>query len=202
MPAIHWFRRDLRAGDNPALAAAGPDAVGVFIHDPRLASVGAVRRRYLDEALAELGEHCRLLIRHGDPAAVLRELAEEVGTTQVFCTDDTTAFARRRDDAVASSLADQGITLRRVDTPYAVPPGEVRNGSGNPYRVFTPFYKAWLARTLATGAGHPGAAAVAGVPGRGPSRVQGPPRPARAAGHQPAVGGAALRADPPPDSAC
>ncbi len=146
MPAIHWFRRDLRAGDNPALAAAGPDAVGVFIHDPRLASVGAVRRRYLDEALAELGEHCRLLIRHGDPAAVLRELAEEVGTTQVFCTDDTTAFARRRDDAVASSLADQGITLRRVDTPYAVPPGEVRNGSGNPYRVFTPFYKAWLAR--------------------------------------------------------
>jgi deoxyribodipyrimidine photolyase len=31
MPALHWFRRDLRICDNPALAAAGPDAVGVFI---------------------------------------------------------------------------------------------------------------------------------------------------------------------------
>ena len=30
-------------------------------------------------------------------------------------------------------------------TPYAVAPGSVMNGSGNPYKVFTPFSKAWRA---------------------------------------------------------
>jgi len=146
MPAIHWFRRDLRAGDNPALDAAGTDAVGVFIHDPRLAGVGDVRRRHLDEALSELGEQLPLLVYNGDPGAVLTEVAAQHGVSQVFCTDDTTPFARRRDALVATALAAAGITLRRVDTPYAVPPGEVRNGSGDPYRVFTPFDKAWIAR--------------------------------------------------------
>ncbi len=146
MPALHWFRRDLRICDNPALAAAGPDAVGVFIRDPRLRGVGAVRTEYIDEALRELGEQRPLVVRAGDPASALLDLAAEYGATDVYCTGDTTPFARRRDGEVADALAAAGITLHTVDTPYAIPPGEVLNGSGSAYRVFTPFYKAWLAR--------------------------------------------------------
>jgi deoxyribodipyrimidine photo-lyase len=146
MPAIHWFRRDLRVGDNPALEQAGADAVGVFIHDPRLAGVGAVRRRYLDGALEELGGIRPLEIRAGDPADILIALAAQCGARDVFCTADTTGFAARRDAGVAQRLAAEGIRLHMVDTPYAVPPGELHTKSGGGFRVFTPFYKAWLAR--------------------------------------------------------
>ncbi len=146
MPCLHWFRRDLRTSDNPALAAAGPDAVGVFVHDPRLRGVGAVRDGYLAEALDELGSERALVVRAGDPAQVLLELAAQYGATDVYCTGDTTPFARHRDQQVSQALAAQGVTLRAVDSPYAIPPGEVLNGSGSAYRVFTPFYKAWLAR--------------------------------------------------------
>lgn len=146
MPCLHWFRRDLRTSDNPALAAAGPDAVGVFVHDPRLSGVGAVRHGYLADALDELGSERALVVRAGDPARVLLELAAQYSATDVDCTGDTTPFARRRDQQVSQALAAQGVTLHVVDSPYAIPPGEVLNGSGSAYRVFTPFYKAWLAR--------------------------------------------------------
>ncbi len=145
MPAIHWFRRDLRVADNPALDAAGPDAVAVFVRDPRL-DVGEVRATYLDGALAELASVRTLQMHAGDPAVVLSELAERLGAREVLCTADTTPFARKRDAAVQDALARRGVALRQIDTPYAVPPGELRTQSGGGFRVFTPFYKAWLAR--------------------------------------------------------
>lgn len=122
MPAIHWFRRDLRVADNPALDAAGPDAVAVFVRDPRF-DVGEVRATYLDGALAELASARTLQIHAGDPAVVLGELAERLGAREVFCTADTTPFARKRDATVEDALAQRGVTLRQIDTPYAVPPG-------------------------------------------------------------------------------
>ncbi|MEZ5119535.1 MAG: deoxyribodipyrimidine photo-lyase [Candidatus Nanopelagicales bacterium] len=145
MPAIHWFRRDLRVADNPALDAAGADAVAVFVRDPRL-DVGQVRAAYLDGALAELASARTLQIHAGDPAVVLNDLAERLGAREVFCTADTTPFARKRDAAVQDALARRGVALRQIDTPYAVPPGELRTQSGGGFRVFTPFYKAWLSR--------------------------------------------------------
>jgi deoxyribodipyrimidine photo-lyase len=146
MPAIHWFRRDLRVADNPALDAAGADAHAVFIHDPRLARVGAVRSGYLSEALTQLAAQRSLTVCSGDPADVLIELAREHGARTVFCTADTTPFATARDEAVSRALQAEGVELRSVDTPYAVPPGELRNQAGDGFRVFTPFYKAWVAR--------------------------------------------------------
>lgn len=161
MPAIHWFRRDLRVADNPALAAAGPDAHAVFIHDPKLAGVGAVRSEYLRRALAQLSAQRPLTVTSGDPAAVLAALAREQGARTVFCTADTTPFAATRDESVARALAAEGVELRAIDSPYAVPPGQLRNQAGAGFRVFTPFYKAWLARGWASPATHePGDAAL------------------------------------------
>ncbi len=153
MPALFWFRRDLRVSDNPALDAAGADAVGVFVRDPALRGVGRARDQYLQDALDELASQRLVVVRAGEPGAVLRELAAEHGAEDVFCTGDTTPFARRRDADVQRVLHDAGVRLHTVDTPYAIPPGEVLNGSGSPYRVFTPFYKAWLARGWASPAG-------------------------------------------------
>jgi deoxyribodipyrimidine photo-lyase len=69
--------------------------------------------------------------------------AAEVGADTVFATGDCTPYGRRRDDAVARTLADAGRTLARVGSPYAVSPGRVLTQGGLPYRVFTPFARAW-----------------------------------------------------------
>lgn len=139
-PALHWFRRDLREFDNPALAAAGP--VRVFVYDPHFGAVGEPRARYLRTALAELD----VIEVAGDPAAELIALARSQQTDRVVCTGDATPYATRRDEAVQQQLAAHGITLDFIDTPYAIPPGEVRNQAGAGFKVFTPFYKAWLAQ--------------------------------------------------------
>ncbi len=143
MPDIHWFRRDLRTFDNPALEAAGSAAVRVFVRDPHFAAVGSSRAQYLDGALAEIDG---LQIHFGDPVSVLPEIARTQRAQKVYCTGDATGYAVRRDEQVRQALAGQGVELVVVDSPYAIPPGEVRNQSGAGFKVFTPFYKAWLAR--------------------------------------------------------
>lgn len=148
MTAIHWFRRDLRLGDNPALhaAAAEGDVVALYVLDPRLwASAGAPRRAYLARSLAALDAQTggRLLVRHGDPRDVVPGLAREIEASGVHVAASVEPYGRRRDDALERLLADEDVPLVRTGSAYAVTPGRVRNGSGNPYQVFTPFRRAW-----------------------------------------------------------
>ena len=149
---IAWFRRDLRVADQPALRAAvdeagpGGEVVPLFVVDPRLLATGANRRHFLAGCLEELSGALggRLALRAGPPELVVPRVAAEVGATRVFVTGDGTGFGRRRDAAVERALARVGASLVPVSSPYAVPPGRVRTGTGTPYRVFTPFLRAWL----------------------------------------------------------
>ncbi len=149
---ILWLRRDLRLADHPALqraAAGGHDVVPLFVVDPALWAVAGPPRqawlarslRALDDALAQLG--ARLLVRYGDPATVVRQVAVQAGAAAVHVTADTGPYGRRRDDAVAAALSGAAIALVRTGTAYAIGPGTISNGSGKPYQVFTPFAKAW-----------------------------------------------------------
>lgn len=160
MPGIHWFRRDLRLSDNPALAeACASDAsshpgsgrpariVGLFVLDPGLwEASGSPRRDYLAASLraldAQLGG--RLVVRVGDPALVLPRVAREVGAPLVHAAESFEPYGRRRDAAVTRRLHEDGVALRTVGSPYAVPPGRVMTGRGTPYRVFTPYRRAWI----------------------------------------------------------
>ncbi len=147
--AVHWFRRDLRLSDNPALSEAvssSDDVVGVFCLDDRLwGPSGAVRRAYLVRCLRALDESLdgRLVVRHGDPARVVPDLAAEVDAASVHLAEDFGPYGRRRDDAVADAVSDAGIEFVRTGSPYAVPPGSIVTKSGTPYKVFTPFSRAW-----------------------------------------------------------
>jgi deoxyribodipyrimidine photo-lyase len=148
--ALLWFRRDLRLGDHPALLAAvdaaGPEGavVPVFVFDDRLyGPSGDPRRRFLHDCLAELDAAMdgALVRRHGDPTAVLPQLAGEVGATSVHVTADAGPYGRRRDQAVEQALGD--VPLVRTGSPYAVAPGRVTKRDGTPFQVFTPFSRAW-----------------------------------------------------------
>ena len=151
--AVMWFRRDLRLGDNPALLDAttsGPDGVlPLFVLDPALWDpAGPSRRSYLTRSLAALdaslaGRGGGLSVRHGDPVREVVRAAREVGATRVHVAADYGPYGRQRDLEVEQALADHGIGLARTGSPYAVAPDRVRNGSGAPYKVYTPFSRAW-----------------------------------------------------------
>ncbi|MEZ5204075.1 MAG: deoxyribodipyrimidine photo-lyase [Acidimicrobiales bacterium] len=146
---VCWFRRDLRLADHPALTAAASRApvVPLFVHDPAFAGSGSNRvaflHRTLDSLAAEAGG--ALVERVGDPVDAVVELAGEVGADEVHVTADFGPYGRRRDAAVAAALAARGVRLVATGSPYAVDPGTVRTKQGRPYRVFTPFSRAWRA---------------------------------------------------------
>lgn len=149
---IAWFRRDLRLSDNPALVEAahraGPDGdvVAFFCLDSRLrAPAGAARLAYLSRCLRAFDESIggRLVVRSGPPATKVAALAEQVGAEAVFAAEDFGPYGRERDAAVAEALDGKGIGFELVGSPYAVAPGTILNGSGHPYKVFTPFSRAW-----------------------------------------------------------
>ena len=153
MTSVLWLRRDLRRRDHPALlaardAAGDGDLVVVFVVDPRLWDGGGAARRAWLAATLEATDDAfdgSLTLLHGDPRRVVPELAARVGASSVHVSRETTPAGRRRDEAVAKTLGDNGIEWVETGTPYAVGPGLVLNGSGEPYKVFTPFAREWRA---------------------------------------------------------
>ncbi|MFZ9840476.1 MAG: cryptochrome/photolyase family protein [Candidatus Nanopelagicales bacterium] len=152
MATIHWFRRDLRLSDNPSLLAAiaeaeassDPRVVPLFILDPdQFAQLGAVRGAYLVRSLNELGKSLdrNLLIRHGKPEKVLTEVIAATKATSVHLAADYEPAILAQDLKFEKQLS---IPFVRTGSPYAVAPTRVTKDDGTPYRVFTPFYKAWL----------------------------------------------------------
>ena len=157
--SILWLRRDLRRGDLPALGAAHDAADGaadtadgqgevavVFVLDPSLwRGAGDARRAWLAESIkaADAAYDGRLCVREGDPVTVLPQLAAEVGAGSVHVSRETTPTGRRRDGEVAAALAEAGVRWVETGSPYAVGPGSITNGEGAPYKVFTPFSRAW-----------------------------------------------------------
>ncbi len=155
-PSILWFRRDLRLGDHPALLAAadeGPVLPLFVLDEALLGPSGSPRRAFLLRSLRALDADLRrhgpgLVVRTGPPEEVVPALAEEIGATGVHVSADFAPYGLARDEKVADALAaasDEGVPLVRTGSPYAVAPGRVRTGGDGPYKVFTPFYKAWAA---------------------------------------------------------
>jgi deoxyribodipyrimidine photo-lyase len=150
--SLLWFRRDLRLSDHPALlaavdaAGAGGAVVPLFVLDPRLwGPAGAPRRRFLRDCLATLQESLdgALVVRSGEPGTVVPGLAREVEAETVHVSADAGPYGRRRDAAVEHALGP--VPLIRTGSPYAVTPGRVTKSDGTPFRVFTPFARAWRA---------------------------------------------------------
>ena len=152
-PALWWARRDLRLADNPALRAAIDEGTGVLplsVLDPALLrSAGHARKagiaalHALDSDLRQAGGPGLSVIR-GRPATAIPRVAKACGATSVHISADFAPYGRARDQAVQQELARSGIELRRTGSPYAVAPGTLTNGSGDPYQVFSPFHRAWL----------------------------------------------------------
>ncbi len=154
--SVLWLRRDLRLADNPALLAArdGADEVlPLFVLDDALRGpAGAPRLAFLYRCLRELEERTdgRLRVLTGQPEQVVPRVARDVAATGVHVSSDHAPYGRARDERVEAALGD--VPLVRTGSPYAVTPGQLRKDDGTPYRVYTPFSRAWLARGVRSAA--------------------------------------------------
>ncbi len=147
MPALLWFRRDLRLRDLPPLLRAAADSdevLACFVLDPRLeASSGARRMQFLCDSLRQLRDDLdgRLLVTRGRAEERIPALAKEIDAPSVHVSEDFSPYGRRRDDKVREALG--GVPLVGTGSPYLVSPGRVTKDDGEPYKVFTPFFGRW-----------------------------------------------------------
>ena len=153
---IHWFRRDLRVEDNTALFRAARDAdrvVTVFVLDDRYADdprIGPARFRFLKESLEDLDARLRrlggrLLLRNGPAATALPALLRETNARAVYANAEIGPYPERRDREASAAVEAAGARLRLFTDELLVPPDRLLNGAGDPYVVYGPFSKQWLA---------------------------------------------------------
>ena len=150
--AIVWFRRDLRLADNPALQAAldaGHSPIPVYLYAPQEEAPwqpgGASRAwlarslRSLDADLRKLGS--RLVIRAGESLAGIEKIIEATGAEAVYWNRLYEPAAIQRDTRVMDALKQRGLHVESSNSALLVEPWTVATLGGEPYRVFTPFWR-------------------------------------------------------------
>ncbi|GAB3725897.1 deoxyribodipyrimidine photo-lyase [Luteimonas pelagia] len=155
--AILWFRNDLRLADNPALKAAvdgGYAILPVYIHAPEEegawapgAASDAWRAKSLaslDAALRKRGNRLRRFV--GPSMATLETLVDMARADAVFWNRRYEPEVERRDAAIKRALKSRGLRVDSYNGALLFEPWEVENRSGDPYRVFTPFWKRALSQ--------------------------------------------------------
>ncbi|EFL89969.1 deoxyribodipyrimidine photo-lyase [Ahrensia sp. R2A130] len=171
-PIIMWFRQDLRLDDNPALIAAaesGKPVVAVFVFDEAsegIRKLGGAMRWWLHHSLKSLTKDLGalgvdLILRRGPGAEVIFDLAKEVGAENVvwnrrYGDAEQTVDATIKGDFEGEAKSYGGIIMHE--------PINVRTGTGNPYKVYTPFWKKFCEMGLPRDA-HPAPQEIAGFGG-------------------------------------
>lgn len=150
-PTIVWFRQDLRLADNPALAAAAKAGavIPLFILDdetPGRWKIGGAARWWLHESLAALSADLekrglRLILRRGHAAEIIDDLVRETGAQEIAWNRLYEPFHIARDKAIKASLETRGVRVQSFNASLLAEPWTIATGAGEPYRVFTPFWR-------------------------------------------------------------
>jgi deoxyribodipyrimidine photo-lyase len=155
-PAILLFRNDLRLADHAALQAAidtGQPVLPVFILDdaaPGPWKLGGASRWWLHHSLAALQHSLKqkgaaLHLRRGDTVTIISDIAAKTKATDVFTGGLVDPWSRITDQTAAEALGQHGTKLHRMRTTTLFNPDSIRNKTGGPYGVYTPFANACLA---------------------------------------------------------
>ena len=151
---VHWFRRDLRIADNTALYRACREAdevLPVYILSTwkkRHPWTGPHRQEFLCGCLESLSKNLealggRLIIRAGDPVAELERLVGDTHAEAIYFNQGTDPYSRKIQDELQAACPRLRIKLFSYNDITILDPGEVLTRDGRPFRVFTPYAKAW-----------------------------------------------------------
>ena len=153
---IFWFRRDLRLNDNVGLyhaLDADLPVLPLFIFDtdiiddlqdtkdPRVEFIHQ-RLKILDQALSSHGSS--ILVKHGKPETVIKELMDEYNLKAVYTNHDYEPYARIRDQKIEKLLRANKVLFFTFKDQVIFEKDEIMNDQGEPYKVFTPYSRRWL----------------------------------------------------------
>ena len=157
---LHWFRRDFRARDNTALAAAcrmGDSVIGVFCIDTRWLSVsaektGAFQATFWLESLKELSATLATLniplkiITTDDPVSAILTLAKTLNAQAITLNKEYEPGQIAQDQRLLRQAAKCGIQIKSFKDAVIFEEFEVLTGTENPYTIFSPYKRAWLGK--------------------------------------------------------
>ncbi|WP_223670618.1 cryptochrome/photolyase family protein [Kangiella shandongensis] len=156
--SIVWFRQDLRVGDNPALfhAAEKGSVVGIYVeateqrkkHHDSAAKIGFTYDSLI-ELRSELNNlniplHIVKATTYDDQIDKLKEWTAKLSAASVYFNNEYPLNEKNRDNKAEVTLTECGINFERFNGDLAVEPGTIKNKQGKPYKVFTPYKKAWV----------------------------------------------------------
>ncbi|HEY9827103.1 MAG TPA: FAD-binding domain-containing protein [Stenomitos sp.] len=155
---LFWHRRDLRLSDNVGLSAARAHTtkvVGIFCLDPNILNrddVAPARVTYLMGCLQALEQRyeaagSQLLILKGNPEQAIPTLARALQAKAVYWNQDVEPYSKERDRSVMEALHREGIEIFTFWDQLLHAPGEIVTGAGEPYTVYTPFWRNWSSKT-------------------------------------------------------
>ncbi len=150
-PALLWFQQDLRLTDNPALEAAvraGP-VIPLFIWSPGEDGpwpLGGAARWWLHRSLESLDadlrkKNGRLVLRRGPVLECLKKIVRETGARSVYWNRRYEPSAVARDNDLKEKLKTERVDAESFNGSLLFDPSRIRNRSGDPYQVFTAFWR-------------------------------------------------------------
>ena len=150
-PIIMWFRQDLRLSDHPALtaaAAAGP-VIPVYILDDETPGAwrwGGASRWWLHQSLQSLNQKIPLTFRSGPSEVVLEQLIIETKAAALYFTRDYAPWAGALEARIKAMCQKHGVACHRYGGFLLHEPESIRNGSGEYFKVYTPYSRACFSK--------------------------------------------------------
>lgn len=148
---IVWFRKDLRIHDHEALyeGVKRGTVIPLFIWSPleeEQLSKNEASLWWLHHSLVSLQQQLQklgttLVIRKGDNLHVLQQVLHETKAKAVFMNTRYEPTFRDSDQKICLALAKENIDVRSFHSHLLFHPDKLVTLFGEPYKVFTPFWK-------------------------------------------------------------
>lgn len=153
-PIIVWFRNDLRLADNAALLKATQskqEVICLYIFDEdadETTNYGGAQLWWLHHSIVSLSKSldtigAKLVLKRGSPEKIITDIIAETGAKTVLWNRRYATSHIKRDTKLKSQLTANGINVISFDGALLHEPTKLRTGSGGPYKVYTPFWRAF-----------------------------------------------------------
>lgn len=148
---IIWLKNDLRVSDNPAFIFAKKSnliPIPVFIWAPEEEAPwqpGLASKLWLHHSLSKLQDDLKnlgldLILRVGPSQKALEDLISETGADLLVWNKRIEPSLLKRDHLIEKTLSTR-ISVKTFNGALLFYPEQIKNQQGNPFKVFTPFYK-------------------------------------------------------------